>query len=360
MPKKSAQSKSKPSFKRGTKTVQVANFAELGGHGYDFILLVNLPMREAKPMGGKLADSYVHIYKQDQLHQSALKQAVLQGIYHYEWSLRQNKQTVWFQTTCIALPRPDGKVAEVLCLSRDISRLGSAYTAGRGLKEWTAPKTFSQILLATREAERKEISKALHDEVGSSSVILTALLSLIKVNVKKGNTRRALKDIEQLDQQIKQGVERLRSIIVSLRPPVLDNPGGLCGAIEDLLVHISSLSHIPYQFQCKAQEKEIALSENVRILLFRIVQEALTNIVKHARAKHIVVCLRRVKSAVHLQVRDDGIGFDPKQAVSIAHVGLLAMKDSVELLGGKITIKSALGKGTRIEVECPSVVYGGK
>lgn len=328
--------------------------------GYDFILLVEIPSYTAKPIEGALAASYVNMYRKDTNHQQALMQAVQNGVYHYEWSTNLLQKSVWFQTTCIALPGADGKIPAVLCLSRDISRLGEMSLASTALKEWTAPKTFSQILLAAREAERKEISKALHDEVGSSAVILLALLSLVKVNVKKGNTKRALRDLEQLSNQIKQGIDRLRGIIVSLRPPTLDNAGGLCVAVRDLLEQISTLSHIPYQFQCKEDDEQIALSENVRILLFRIVQEALTNIVKHAHAKCIVVSIKRVGSSVRLQVRDDGVGFDPKQSVSITHVGLLAMKDSVELLGGKLLIKSAPGKGTRIEVECPSVVYGGK
>ena len=333
--------------------------AEHGFHGYDFILLVDPRTYVAEPLGGMLPPSFVHLYKKEKLHQQAIEEAVKRGVYHYEWSSSGEHATSWFQTTCVLLCQANGKADGVLCLSRDISRLGREYANG-GLSEWSTPKTFSQMLLAAREAEKKEISKALHDEVGSSSVILMALLSLVKVNVKKGNAKRALQDIEQLDQQIKQGIERLRSIIVSLRPPTLDNSGGLCGAIHELLENISALSHLPYEFYCQPEESDIQLTENVRILLFRIVQEALTNIVKHARAKHVEVTLKRVGSKVHLQVCDDGIGFNPKQSVSIAHVGLLAMKDSVELLGGKITIKSAPGKGTRIEVVCPSVVYGGE
>lgn len=333
---------------------------ETGFHGYDFILLVDVATRKADILAGTNAVSFTHLYKKEKFHQQALAQAIERGVYHYEWNMPVSRSTTWFQTTCVALAQPDGKIKDVLCLSRDISRLGRIYAAGKNLQEWSSPKTFSQILLATREAEKKEISKALHDEVGSSSVILTALLSLVKANVKKGNTKRALRDIEQLDKQLKQGMERLRGIIVSMRPPTLDNPGGLCGALRDLLENIGHLSHLPYEFHCKAEDEEMGLTENVRILLFRIVQEALTNVVKHARAKHIVVSLKRTGSKVCLQVKDDGIGFNPKQTVSITHVGLLAMKDSVELLGGKLIIKSAPGKGTRIEVECPSVVYGGE
>lgn len=353
--------KKKASLKKSKVSAAVKKAWQMAGpgfHGYDFILLVDPRSAKAEIIGGTPAEAYLHLYKKEPIHQQALQQALQKGVHHYEWAGKKAGGQAWFQTTCILLSLPDGKPSGVLCLTRDISRLGVAY-AGSGVAEWSSPKTFSQILLAAREAEKKEISKALHDEVGSSSVILTALLSLVKVSVQNGNIKRALRDIKQLDEQIKQGVERLRNIIVSLRPPTLDNPGGLCGAIHDLLENISALSHIPYDFHCDTKN-ELELTENVRILLFRIVQEALTNIVKHAHAKHIEVMLKRVGSKVRLVVADDGVGFNPSQSVSIEHVGLLAMKDSVELLGGKIVIKSALGKGTRIEVACPSAVYGGK
>ena len=365
VPKKALKTKKspvKPAVKKRLGKGRISLVAnEQHGPDYDFILWVSLPSRAVTVLGGNWTRTYQTIYKRDKVHQDALAQAVQKGIYHYEWNSNlSNGKSAWFQTTCIAQAWPDGRVKGVLCLSRNITRLGQAALAQGKLSEWNSPKTFSQILLAARENERREISKALHDEVGSSSVILRALLSLIKMDVQKGNTKRALRDIEQLDQQLKQVLERLRGIIVSLRPPTLDNAGGLCGAIRDLLTQISTLSHLPYQFQCNVKDEQIMLTENVRILLFRIVQEALTNIVKHAHASHIGVCLKRVGSAVALQVWDDGIGFNPKNSISIDHVGLLAMKDSVEMLGGKLIIKSTLGKGTRIEVRCPSVVYGGK
>ncbi len=329
-------------------------------HGYDFILLVDSKTYKAEALGGRDASAHITMYEKGIIHRQALKEALKNGIYHYEWSEDVSGQTTWFQTTCVVLSQSVGRANKVLSLSRNISRWGRQYTVSRSIREWAEPKTFSQILLATREAEKREISKALHDEVGSSSVILTALLSLVKLDVQKGATKRALRDIEQLDQQIKEGIERLRNIIISLRPPMLDNPGGLCGAIRDLLENVSALNHLPYQFNCKTGDDEMGLTENVRILLYRIVQEAVTNIVKHARAKHIDVSLKQMGSKVCLQVKDDGVGFDTTQFVSIQHIGLLAMKDSVEMMGGTITIKSALGKGTRIEVTCPSVVYGGK
>ena len=227
------------------------------------------------------------------------------------------------------------------------------------LREGSAPRTFSQILLAARETEKKEISKALHDEIGSAVVILTALLSLVKASVKEGNRKQALEDIAKLDVQIKNSVDRVKNIIVSLRPPSLENDGALGGSVQELLENISGYVHIPYTFDYDPATKENGISDSVKILLYRIVQEALNNIVKHARASKIYVLLARQGDQIRLVVEDDGIGFKPVKQRSIRKVGLLAMQDSVRLLGGTISIKSTPGKGTRIEVACPCVVYGG-
>ena len=209
-------------------------------------------------------------------------------------------------------------------------------------------------------AEKKEISKALHDEIGSAVVILTALLSLVKASVKEGDRKQALADIAKLDAQIKDSIERVKNIVVSLRPPSLENDGALGGSIRELLENISGYVHIPYTFEYKPSASENGISDSVKILLYRIVQEALNNIVKHARAKSIYVLLDRTGDQIRLIVQDDGIGFKQIKQRSIRKVGLLAMKDSVRLLGGNISIKSEPGKGTRIEVVCPCVVYGGK
>lgn len=358
--KKTAQ-KSKSRGRKATRirrgTVQRGNTPSF--YGYDFVLLVNTKTQRSAYLGGNTRPSAT-LYRTD-LHASALKEAVKQGVFHYEWSAKRGKEQRLYQTTCVALSPEVGQATQVLSLSRNITHGFIPYTTPvSGLREGFAPRTFAQILLATRETEKKEISKALHDEIGSSAVMLTALLSLVRASVQAKNTKQALRDLAQLDAHIKQSVERIKNVIVSLRPPAIENKGGLGGAVRDLLDNVSALNHIPYTFDYEESDDQIGLSDNVKILLYRIVQEALTNIVKHAHAKHIHVCLKPVGTRIHLSVCDDGVGFVPAKQLSIKQVGLLAMKDSVKLLGGKISVKSAPGKGTQITVSCPRVVYGGK
>lgn len=344
---------------RKTDSDRFALIKQQGIEGYDVVALVNpktLAVTTLSNVSGRLKEGDLEGGRE--MHMQALNEALKNGVHHYEWSIEKEGVSHYYQTTFIPLGGPAGSVKRVLALVRDISDWGD--TGEHLLKDWSSPRTFSQILLAAREKEKKAISKSLHDEIGSSAVILTALLGIVKASVKKGDQKQALLDIAKLDGQIKESIERVKNIVVSLRPPSLENDGALGGAIRDMLENVSAFIHIPHTFAYKPVTGESGVSDSVKILLYRIVQEALNNIVKHANAKHIYVLLERNGPEVHLVVEDDGVGFKPSKQRSIRHVGLLAMKDSVELLGGAISIKSAPGKGTRIEVTCPSVVYGGK
>lgn len=343
----SVRAKHKPSAGRGAF------------YGYDFVLLVDPQTRRFTQVGGNTR-ARVALYRDNPVHQAALAETLKHGVYHYEWADAQTDPARLYQTTCVALSPLGRSSAGVLSFSREIvDMLPSQTEDSFRLCDSGKPRTFAQILLATRETEKREISKALHDEIGSSAVMLTALLSLVRASVQTGHTKQALQDLAQLDAQLKHSIERIKNVVVSLRPPSLENKGGLGGAVRDLLDNISGFSQVPYTFDYDEVDDKESLSDRVKILLYRIVQEALTNIIKHAHAKNIHVSLKQEGPQIHLTVCDDGVGFKPVRHLSIEHVGLLAMKDSVKLLGGTITIKSAPGQGTCIEVFCPRVIYGG-
>ena len=329
-----------------------------GVEGYDAVVLIDVKTRQITAISNVL-DCSTEDVRGVPLHLQALEQALKGTVYHYEWGFEKDGTHFFYQTTLIPLRGEKGTVSTVLALTRDITHWARNYHEPNMLKEGAAPRTFAQILLAEREAEKREISKSLHDEIGSSAVILTALLSLVKASVQEGDTKQALTEIAKLDKQIKDSIERVKNIVVSLRPPSLENDGALGGSVRELLDNISQMLHIPYKFDYKSEGDSTGVADNVKILLYRIVQEALTNIAKYAQAKNIYVLLERDEFTAHLIVQDDGVGFKPMKGGSIRQVGLRAMKDSVQLLGGSISIKSAPGKGTRIELSCPGVVYGG-
>ncbi len=290
------------------------------------------------------------------LHQGYMQRAATSGqISQYEWTMEQDDQTHTQQTTLLPLSGPHGKVDSIFSITRDISGWGSS--AVHTLKEGTGAKTFAQILLAARETEKREISKALHDEIGSASVILSALMGLVRQDIEQKHATRALADLDKLHTQLQDCMNRLRGIIMSLRPPNLDTNGALRGSIEELTQHICQFGQISYQFDCAKNLREKGICDSIKIMLYRIVQEALNNVIKHARAKQVIVRLTRRRDELFLTVQDDGVGFVKNKSRSLHHIGLRSMHDSVRLLGGHLTIHTAPGKGTRIRVVCPCLVY---
>ncbi len=321
---------------------------------YHTVLLFASPTANAKVCCAELP-GHPQAFAPVGLHQAHLRQAfAMARPISYEWQ----EDTCVRQTTLLPLTNKEGHVDEVLSVTRDISAWSiPSQQEEHALHEGAAPRTFAQLLLAARETEKREIAKALHDEIGTASVMLSALVSMTKQSVQKGNTAQALKDLERLQTQTQHSIERLRNIIVSLRPPSLDTDGALRGSIEELVQEVCNLGRLKYRFVCSRQMPEKGISDRVKILLYRLVQEALSNVVKHAQAKQVTVALKRQHNEMFVSISDDGIGFKNTQRRSINHVGLRSMQDSIRLLGGTLEIISASGKGTQIKVACPCTVY---
>lgn len=328
-------------------------------HAYHTVLLFQTPTSAPQVCCAPAEGVAAELQTPKGIHQEQLRKAFERAeVCHYEWYWEKPSAVCACRTTLLPLAGPTGQITEVMGITRDISKWGEETAKPRHiLREGGVPKTFAQLLLAARETEKREIAKALHDEIGTASVILSALVSLAKQSARQGNTQQVLKDLERLQAQTEQSMERLRAIVVSLRPPSLDTDGALRGSMETLLAEVCTLGRLSYQFHCAPNMPEKGIADRVKILLYRTVQEALSNIVKHAQATHVDITLKRAKGELFLTVQDDGVGFVRDKGLSIQHVGLLAMKNSVQLLGGRLTISSKPGKGTRISAVCPCMVY---
>lgn len=341
------------------KTGNVAgqNAPQFSTQAYHTILLFKSPASVAQVCGACAVGAEPEHMVASSLHQARLRQtfATAQPV-SYEWQ----QAACVHQTTLLPLTNKEGYVDEVLSVTRDISTWSTdAHSEVQVLRDGRVPKTFAQVLLAARETEKREVAKALHDEIGTASVMLAALISMAKHSLQKGETQQALKDLERLQTQTQQSIERLRNIIVALRPPSLDTDGALRGSVEELVKEVCALGRISYRFVCARQMPEKGISDRVKILLYRLVQEALSNVLKHAHAKHVTVQLKRIKQDLFVTVCDDGVGFKNTNCRSIRHIGLRSMQDSIRLLGGKFEILSTPGQGTQIKVSCPCVVYEG-
>lgn len=337
-------------------TVCAAQSAQ--AYGYDLIYVANPETKKVFMFGGAEGFS-VRMDGKDAsaVHGKAFKQALQGQPVRYAWSADSNGKTLYYQTALVPLFDDSGRVANILGLVRDISAHGRESLVGPLLKE-PSGRTFAQMLLAAREEEKRDISKALHDEIGTSAVVLTSLLSLVKDSVSSGNKKQALKDIAQLDGQIKNTIERVKNIIVSMRPPHLEDLG-LEGAARELLENFTALTGVKHELELDYQT-DLPVAENACIMLYRVIQEGLNNVAKHAHAKLVKLLLRKTEKTATVRLEDDGVGFEPPRQRSIRQVGLLAMRDSAACLGGTFKITSKPGCGTVITVTCPRVVYGGR
>jgi signal transduction histidine kinase len=197
-------------------------------------------------------------------------------------------------------------------------------------------------VVAGQELERRRLARELHDETGQA---LTSILLGLRA-LEDANTGIAVDELRQLVVATLQDVRRLA---VQLRPKALDD-FGLVAALERLAQTFSESSGIRVELVARIGDER--LPTEVETTLYRIVQEALTNVVKHAAASAVSILLVRRDGVVTAVVEDDGAGFDSKAAPA-DRLGLEGMRERVELHDGRLTIESAPGAGTTVRVEVP-------
>lgn len=210
----------------------------------------------------------------------------------------------------------------------------------------------SRRFLEVQESERRHVARELHDEIGQ---VLTA----VKINLQAAERSRddKLTAIAPLKESIKiidRLLNQVRGLSIKLHPSILDDLG-LLAAIRWYLDWISQQGGLKGQFVTKFVKER--LSPVREVTCFRIIQESLTNVIRHAKAKNVFVELGERNKELYLKVKDDGIGFDYKKARNNAlkgrSLGLLGMEERVLLLSGRIEIKSSKGQGTEIRVFLP-------
>jgi PAS domain S-box-containing protein len=209
----------------------------------------------------------------------------------------------------------------------------------------------SRQLLKTQEIERRNIARELHDVIGQALAVTKVNLEVLKQATLNQPSKNLVHETVSM---IDEALEQARNLSLDLRPRLLDDFGLACamGAYLDRQAQRSG-----FVANCTFQPLENRLSLEIETTCFRVLQEAVTNLVRHAQASQLFVDLREVEGNLELLIRDDGIGFD----VALAHeralrgqsMGLLGMQERVALLGGEIEITSALGQGTTIRVSFP-------
>ncbi len=201
------------------------------------------------------------------------------------------------------------------------------------------------------EIERHYVAYELHDEIGQALTAVKLNLESIRCLPDNGELARRLDDSVSV---IDRALQQVRDLSLNLRPAVLDDLG-LLAALRWLVNSMTSKSGLEIRFE--SDEIEPRLSREIETACFRVAQEAITNVLRHARASRITVLVRKGKDAVSLIVSDDGVGFDTRSAiarcVSGGSFGLLGMEERVTLSGGRFEVESTLDKGSRIFAHFP-------
>ncbi|MBI9045305.1 MAG: hypothetical protein JEZ06_12520 [Anaerolineaceae bacterium] len=229
---------------------------------------------------------------------------------------------------------------------------------GKELKKYrTDHHTHSRIQqsqLASREAERASLSRDLHDGPIQTLIGLNMRLgiSLMAYDAISEEEKPGFKnDLIEMRAEIKALLKNLRQFCTNLRPPMLDILG-LGAAVRSFASDWSRKSGIDVQFDLPETTMLEAIPEDVSVNLFRLVQEALANIQKHAQASNVTINLFWEGQALNLEIIDDGQGFQVpevyKEQVLSGHFGLAGMQERVVLIGGNLSIESIPGKGTRV------------
>ena len=212
-------------------------------------------------------------------------------------------------------------------------------------------QSLSHRLVQVQEMERRHIARELHDEAGQALTSLMVGLRLLERDA-TDDPQSVIERINILKSTTNDVLENLHRLAIDLRPASLDHLG-LTAALRQYIESFSRQHNLKTQFEVVGLDDAAArLPAAFETNLYRIVQEALTNVVRHAQATQVDVLLERRDNHMITIIEDNGVGFDPEAAGS-GRLGLLGMRERAEMMGGSLVIESTMGSNTTIYVEVP-------
>ncbi len=205
----------------------------------------------------------------------------------------------------------------------------------------------SAELISAQEAERKRIARELHDEVGQTIWAMMLGLTSLRSALEKNDPAAAERQLESIHGMAENTAALVRNISLLLRPSMLDDLG-LIPALHWLVREFSRTSGLQVEFA--AADLDLSLPEDHKTCIYRVVQESLRNVARHAAALHVKISMEHEPHLIRTRIQDDGRGFDPHTGKG---VGILGMEERVTRLGGKLSLDSNPGQGTTIVCELP-------
>jgi signal transduction histidine kinase len=251
---------------------------------------------------------------------------------------RHRQWAFWAIALTLALAIVSGFIAYTIAsrLAREFNRM------------LAAEQQLSTRLLRAEEVERRRISLELHDQVGQELTALAMDLKLLRPETAPSTVNRSLAAVDRL-------IDSVRDVTLTLRPPQLDDLG-LLAALRSHVAHYVQPRGIAVHLDFDGV-RVARLSSDLEAACFRIVQEALTNVLRHAEARNVWISLRHCGDELVLRLRDDGRGFDYAATLSALgegrSLGLRNLLDRAQLVGGRLAIRSVPGGGTELEGKFP-------
>lgn len=212
----------------------------------------------------------------------------------------------------------------------------------------------SHQILLSHEEERKKISRELHDEIGQILTGVNIRLIALK-NEAVSNTKNIKSKIASTQRLVERSMKRIHHFARELRPAVLDDMG-LIPALQSHIKEFTKRTKIPVRFKVYTSGHIQELDTDQRTAFYRVAQEALRNIAKHASASLVKMSVQRHDGVLHLEVRDNGKSFSVdrvRRTQRRKRLGLIGMRERMEIIGGVFTVQSKRGVGTTIRAQAP-------
>ncbi len=247
-----------------------------------------------------------------------------------------------------ALPHPLAEARMASCFKA----LNQMMDVLRGERERS--ELLAKQIISAQEGERKRIAGELHDETSQILATLSIGLEKLKLDMPESapNCAKCRSDVYRLKGLTDKALIELHRLTFNLRPSLLDDMG-LKPAVSSLLREQLEKAGIQVEFDWKGEETRIP--EESEISIFRIIQEAVTNIIKYAHASEVTLTITQTPDQIDLNLRDNGIGFNPSNVKldPMTRFGIYGMKERILLLNGKFNLQSEPGKGTLITASIP-------
>lgn len=257
---------------------------------------------------------------------------------------KKSAQLAWGDTS--GIEEPVGGIAEIRHLQAELTHMAhKVQVAQRSLRDYIG------VITDAQEDERQRLARELHDDTLQSIIALKQRVQFAQKNTQDEASKKSLRELETIAEQT---IENLRRTTQALRPVYLEDLG-LVTALEMLAREMESVSNVKVSFQKQGNEKRLAAP--VELALYRMAQEALNNVARHAQASQAELSIHFGDNTIEMRVSDNGIGFEapntPADFAPSGHFGLLGMYERADLIGARLSIRSTPGMGTHLTVQLP-------